>query len=66
MTFPRLCDLSAYWREHPPLRLQIAGIFQALLGVSGVSLTSGAAATQEDGSLDDLVANFQAAGGAIG
>jgi hypothetical protein len=61
MTLPRLKALNKYWENNPPLHQQV----QALFGGLGVDTTS-TATPPEEGGFDDLIANFQAAGGRIG
>lgn len=55
MTFPRLAELEKHWQRHPPAHLLVA----AFMGYKPPE-------EQRYGTWDDLLSDFQAAGGRVG
>jgi hypothetical protein len=58
MTLPRLYDLSRYWRDYPPIHALIG----AFLGVK----PSVKSEQKEKESIDQIIADFSAAGISLG
>ena len=59
MTLPRLKELQGYWAKYPPIHI----LFAKFVGYEGVPK---AASPDDVGTLEDLVAAFQQAGGKMG
>ena len=60
MTLPRLTALNKYWEKNPP-----GGGLGALLGLGSV-VPASAPEPQEEGTLEDLIGCWTAAGGSMG